>query len=185
MEGRRIRLRPARLADRRAIFEWLAHSDVTAAMLGPPTFPETPAPDWEEFCEDYTEEYFDRSAWEFGGCFIIEAEGAAVGQLNFDRHGLPEGFAELDIWMRSRAHCGRGWGSDALETMSRWLHQRFGICSLLIRPSRRNARAIRAYEKAGFAEVDMTPAEQASRFGPGDYPDSVVLIKPMSADTTG
>ncbi|RAJ99855.1 hypothetical protein LX87_01551 [Larkinella arboricola] len=41
--GTRVCLRPATLSDRQSIYEWLAHSDLTALMLGPPTFPENPA----------------------------------------------------------------------------------------------------------------------------------------------
>lgn len=146
-------------------------------MLGPPAFPDTLPPDWDEFCEDYSEKYFDLAEWTTQGCFIIEVGGETVGQVNFDRDHLPEGFAELDIWMRSAADCGRGWGSDALIAMTGWLHERLGLDAFLIRPSRRNPAAIRAYRKAGFLEVEMNEEEQARRFGAGDYPDTVVLIK--------
>jgi RimJ/RimL family protein N-acetyltransferase len=177
LEGERVRLRPATLDDRPAIYEWLAHSDVTSRMLGPPKYPEVPVPSWEEFCDDYDETHFEGSASDDARSYVIEVGGEAVGQVNYDRVGLPEGCAELDIWMRSSAHCGRGWGSDALAAMCRWLHERFGLDSFLIRPAAANSGAIRAYERAGFRRVEMSDEEQRRRFGPGDYPDTAVLIK--------
>jgi RimJ/RimL family protein N-acetyltransferase len=185
IEGKRVRLRPSRLEDRRAIYEWLALSDVTSRMLGPPTFPDAPVPDWAAFCADYSDEHFEGSKTEDARSFIIEVGGAAVGQINYDRVGMPEGCAELDIWMRSSQHCGRGWGSDALITMCQWLHERFRLTSFLIRPSERNERAIRAYARAGFERVEMSAEEQTRRFGPGDYSDSVVLIRRIGSDPAG
>lgn len=175
IEGMRVRLRPAKLGDRRAIYEWLAQSDITREMLGPPKFPDAPVPSWEEFCEDYTEEHF--GGWEQAQCFIIEHGGEGVGQVNFDRCHLPEGTAELDIWMRSSADCGHGWGSDALRALMGCLKERYGLRTFLIRPSSRNERAMRAYERAGFVRVDMTDEEQARLYGAGDYEDAVVMVR--------
>ena len=44
IHGTRITLRPATKNDRRDIYMWLVASDVTASMMGPPTFPEVPIP---------------------------------------------------------------------------------------------------------------------------------------------
>jgi diamine N-acetyltransferase len=145
-----VRLRPARVADRRRIYDWLAHSDLTPVLLGDSAGGGAPLT-WAEFCRDYRRHYFDGSRPLLGRCFVIQADGDDVGQVNYndvDRRGRS---AELDIWLRSEAHCGQGHGTDALETLCRHLRRRFGVRRFLVNPSAANARAIRAYQKAGFA----------------------------------
>ena len=62
LRGRRIILSPASAEDARPIYEWLACSDLTATMLGPPTYPELPVPTWEQFRADYLDHFFDGSS---------------------------------------------------------------------------------------------------------------------------
>ena len=57
---------------------------------------------------------------------------------------------EVDIWMRSEACCGKGYGTDALDALCRYLHERFGVEQFMVQSSACNPRAIRAYEKLGF-----------------------------------
>jgi diamine N-acetyltransferase len=170
-------LRPALEGDRRAIHQWLAQSDLTPSMLGPPDYCDAPAPDWDEFCKDYGPHFFDGSRQEIGRSFIIEVSGEAVGHVNYDGLDLARRFAELDIWLRSSEFCGRGYGADALLALTRHLHETFGIIDFILRPSRRNGRAIQAYVKAGFRLLPLTNEEQAARYGPGDYSDTVVMAK--------
>jgi diamine N-acetyltransferase len=97
----------------------------------------------------------------------------------------PPRHAELDTWMRSARHTGHGWGSDALEAIVRHLHSECGVSVFVIRPSARNPRAIRAYQKAGFTVVPMSAREQAETYGPGDYDDTVVLVQVYAEARTG
>lgn len=181
IEGRMVRLRPARESDRRDVYAWLAESDVTSSMMGPPLYPDAPIPTWEEFCADYAPQFFDASTPEREASYIIEVADDAVGHLNYEIVGDPPRYAELDIWMRSERDTGHGWGPDALEALVAHLHSAYGVTSMVIRPSARNPRAIRAYEKAGFTRVTMTAAEQAERYGPGDCDDTVVLVRQAGA----
>ncbi len=61
LTGTRVMLRKATEADRRNVFKWLAHSDVTASMMGPPIFPDSKIPTREKFCQDYGPHYFNDS----------------------------------------------------------------------------------------------------------------------------
>jgi RimJ/RimL family protein N-acetyltransferase len=159
------------------MYEWLAASDVTSSMMGAPTFPEAAPPTWAEFCVDYGPNFFDASTPEFAGSYIIEVCGEAVGQVNYEiDHGLGRA-VELDIWLRSEADCGHGYGPDALRTLAQHLRNTIDAAEFVIRPSKRNPRAIHAYQKAGFVLVPMTMQEQIASYGPGDYADAVVLRK--------
>ena len=103
-------LRPALASDRRHIYEWLAESDVTPSMMGPPDYPDHPVPTWEEFCADYLPHYFDDSEPFSGRCFIIVADGQDVGVVCYNAIEEQRRLTELDIWLRSEADCGKNYG---------------------------------------------------------------------------
>jgi hypothetical protein len=54
IEGRRVTLRPARLEDRRTVYEWGHHSDIAPLihLSGDPAEP------FETWCDDWKEHYF-------------------------------------------------------------------------------------------------------------------------------
>ncbi len=172
-----ISLRPAVASDRRQVYEWLAKSDVTPSMMGPPDYPDLSIPTWEEFCADYVPHYFDDSEPLSGRCFIIVSEGQDVGVVCHNAIDEQRRLTELDIWLRSEADCGKGHGSNALRLLCEALHEAYGVAEFIIRPSKRNRRAIGAYQRAGFELLPLSPTEQHRRFGDGDYADAVVLWK--------
>ena len=185
MKGEIVELRPATMDDRRPIFEWLACSDITSAAMGPPLYPESVPCTWEEFCAGYKTHYFDGSVPRLGRCFVILADGEAVGQVNYNDIPDLETAVELDIWLRARKYCGKGYGPDALEVLIEYLYREFGVTEFFLQPSARNPRAIRAYEKAGFQRVDLPLEEAEVRYSPKDYSDSVYLVKKRFDDTKG
>lgn len=177
IKGKRVILRPATEQDRRTVYEWLSQSDCTPSFMGPPEFADHPVPIWEEFCADYRPHYFNGSKPELGRCFIIEVKGISVGQINYNEIDFEHCRTELDIWLDSEAHCGKGYGPDALEALCMHLSRTYRLVEFVIRPSARNHRAIRAYKKAGFQKIDLTAEQQVTEYGSGDYVDSVVMVK--------
>jgi len=183
--GAIVTLRPSRDSDRRDVFNWLARSDATSSMLGPPLFPEVPPPTWEEFNRDFGSHFFDGSTLDVESSYIIEVTGEPVGQINYEIRHDPVRHAELDIWLKSLAVTGRGYGTDALITLCDHLSRTLGVETFLLRPSARNPRALRAYQKAGFVLSPMSARVQRGTWGPGDYEDTLVLIKGVSPPTSG
>jgi RimJ/RimL family protein N-acetyltransferase len=183
LRGRRIILSPASAEDARPIYEWLACSDLTATMLGPPTYPELPVPTWEQFRADYLDHFFDGSSPELGRCFVIRVEGEQMGQVNYndiqERGGRKR--VELDIWLSGSADCGHGFGPEALDVLCRHLAERFGVRDFMVQPSARNPRAIRAYEKAGFVRIGMDGDRAREQWGPSDYFDSVYMVRTFAS----
>jgi RimJ/RimL family protein N-acetyltransferase len=169
--GLLVCLRPATLADRQPIFSWLAQSDLTAQMLGPPRYPDNLVPTWEEFVTDYVHYFFDGSQPLLGRCFIIEVNSEPVGQVNYSEIWA-DGSTELDIWLRDSTCTGKGYGPDALQTLCRHLNQQFSCRTFFIAPSARNTPAVNAYGKAGFRPATQVPAWLVP-----DYDDTVVLVK--------
>lgn len=176
LTGNLVTLRPATIEDRLSIYEWLAHSDITAYMMGPPTYPEHKIATWQEFCDDYVSHYFSEEKPELGRCFIIMVGDEPIGQVNYnsiDKHNR----TELDIWMSCEANCGKGYGPDALETLCRYLFNKFGILECYIQPSARNPRAILAYEKAGFKKITLSIEQAKIEYGPVYSIEPVYMVK--------
>lgn len=183
ISGARTRLRPARMTERKKVYLWMAHSDVTPSMMGPPDYPDHPVPRWEEFCRDYTEDFFQASGDGKGRNFIIVADGVEVGTVGYDLCDREKSIAVLDIWLRAEKYCGQGYGTDALNALCRHLSEEYGIRRLFISPSSRNRRAVAAYAKAGFRRMFMSEQELQEEFGRGvsilDYRDNIVMKKVM------
>jgi RimJ/RimL family protein N-acetyltransferase len=173
--GTKVMLRKATEADRRNVFEWLAHSDLTPSMMGPPLFPDHKIPTWEEFCQDYRPHYFNDSQTDQGRCFIIVVDGIDIGAICYNLMRFDT--TDIDIWLRSEADCGKGVGSDAIKTLTDHLTREFGIKKISISPSARNQRAIAAYKKAGFELVPQDVYCQFIKPEEMEYADNVVLVK--------
>ncbi len=173
--GKTVVLRPATLDDRQPIFDWLTNSDLTKFMMGPPVYPDSPIPTWQEFLNDYKEYFFDSSRPQMGRCFVIEVNSEPVGQINHDKISIADHSTELDIWLKSSKYINKGYGTDAIVALCNFLIDKFECKKFIIAPSRRNVAAIRTYEKAGFIETD----EIHYNFLP-DYNDTVVMIKTVT-----
>ena len=170
-------LRTAGQVHRRLAFEWLTNSDVTRQMMGPTFYPEVPIPGWDEFASDYSAPFFSGQEDPGGTCYLIVVESRNAGIVCHNEVDSAKKRVELDIWMKAQSFCGHGYGPDAIKTLCGHLHGIYGIRECLLRPSARNSRALRAYEKAGFSRVAISHEQEVAQYGEGDYSDDVVFIK--------
>ena len=186
LRGKFVTLIPAAMEDRQSVYEWCFHSDTTKSHAGPPDYPDVPIAAPEEFFGEYgyQDYYFTGERLADGRGYLIAHDGEAVGFLSYACFHLQEGFAELDIWMKAEEHCGKGCGTDALAALCEWLSETLDIRAAIMRPSLKNARANRSYQKAGFVPSDTPPeaylrAEYVEALGDGDYGavESALLVK--------
>lgn len=188
LKGDKIELIQATLNDRQKIYEWCFQSETTKYHAGPPNYPNNPIPTYEEFCTSddggYTEYYFTGAKPKDGRGFLIVNGDETVGFISYCTFHLKPAIAELDIWMNAEANCGNGFGVDALISLSDYLNKEMDIRELIIAPSIKNTRAVRAYEKAGFKKTDKAMSEflldeYVTLFGDGDYgaDETVILVK--------
>lgn len=176
--GNKITLLSARESDREKIYNWLCRSDLTPSVMGPPEYTEHPIPTWEEFCSEYPLYFFNESGDGIGRVFIITANDNEIGTTGYDLLDKEKDRVVLDIWMKAEQYCGQGYGSDALNTLSTYLHEWHGITTFIISPSARNKRAVAAYRKAGFEYIKiMSKKNQEKEFGVSEYDDNVLMIK--------
>ncbi len=96
---------------------------------------------------------------EHGLCRIIEAGGAPVGYAHavdatIWGEDLPQDLApgtwDLDLFIASEEHRGKGVGQTALSLLKDEVFASTLAVAVCVFPSIRNERAVRAYEKAGF-----------------------------------
>jgi len=182
-----VSIRHANLDEKYKTYEWLCLSDTASLHMGEPNYPESPIPDWEQFLEDFEDFYYQQEDQGLGSVLIISKDDDEIGCLCYACFHLTPKAAELDIWLNKLEHCGKGYGTSALRKLVEYLKLEKGIEKFIIRPSEKNTRAIRAYEKIGFKRVDdkmgtikayLLP-EFLHIYGDGDYgfQDTAVLIR--------
>ena len=87
--------------------------------------------------------------------FAIELDGRMIGSIQYHEEPDPEyRHAGIDVFLDA-AHQDRGYGTEAVRTLARYLLEVLGHHRLTIDPAAANARAIRAYEKVGFRAVGV------------------------------
>lgn len=185
IKGNKVELVPAALDDKQRVYDWCYHSETTKSHSGPPNYPENPIATWEEFFDEgYADYFFTGTEPENGRGFIIMHGGEPIGFISYCSFHLKRGKSELDIWMNSEANCGKGFGGDAIVSLGEYLNNTLNVNELIMRPSVRNARAIKAYMKAGFEKTDKSPGdylapEYMSIYGAGDYGEGgdLLLVK--------
>lgn len=142
--GDSVRLRPALRADWDMIRSWLARPDIEA-WWGPRSATEA--------------EVTIALGAGHALCRIIEAGGVPVGYAHaIDAMAwgeeLPDDLApgtwDLDLFIASEEHRGRGVGQAALAQLKDEVFSTTLASAVCVFPSIRNERAVRAYEKAGF-----------------------------------
>jgi Acetyltransferases, including N-acetylases of ribosomal proteins len=174
LKGTLVTLVPAKLDDRQKIYEWCFHCETSKFHSGPPNYPNVPIPTCEEFYGEYADYFFTGLQPKDGRGFMIAHDNAPVGFISYCSFHLKPDKAELDIWLNSEKNCGKGFGTDAIITLSDWLGATLGIREFIMRPSKQNLRAIASYKKAAFEESDMPPdnyllEEYIPLYGDGDY----------------
>ncbi|TCP54645.1 RimJ/RimL family protein N-acetyltransferase [Tumebacillus sp. BK434] len=87
--------------------------------------------------------------------FVIEAEKdgkqVVIGQISFRDFNRINRNVTIGMFIGDRAFWGKGYGTDALEQFIRMLFTRYGAHRISMDTFADNKRAIRCYEKCGFA----------------------------------
>ena len=172
-----MKIRHANISEKEKTYEWLCLSDTAHMHMGAPDFPESPIPDWEQFQDDFEDFYYLESGRSKGSVMIIEQDGEEMGCVCYACFHVKPNTAELDIWLKEKRYCGKGYGPQALQLLVKYLADRQGVRNFLIRPSQKHTRAIAAYEKVGFTRTkdkertikEYLKNEFLDEFGPGDY----------------
>jgi len=104
----------------------------------------------------------------------IEVEGRIVGMIQYGEEPDPRyRHAWIDLFVDPAFH-GRGIGTEAVQRVARLLIEERGHHRVTIDPAVDNARAVRAYEKAGFRPVGVMRRYEREVDGDG-WRDSLLM----------
>jgi aminoglycoside 6'-N-acetyltransferase len=157
LDGRWVHLRPAEPRDEAAFLTILADPSVDQWWQST-----DPAADARELATQH-----EIAVW------AIEVDGEVVGLIQAAEETDPQcRHASIDIVLADSAQ-GRGLGSDALRTVTRWLFDVRGHHRLTIDPASSNERAIRVYERVGFRPVGVM--RQYERARDGSWHDGLLM----------
>jgi aminoglycoside 6'-N-acetyltransferase len=138
LRGHAVILRPAESADIEPLAAIRATPEVYVRWHGGPDLAKAVA---EEIADEPT--------------LVIEHDGRVVGAIQYGEESDPDyRHASIDIYLDPAVH-GRGLGTDAVRTLSRYLIGERGHHRLVIDPAADNAAAIRSYTKVGFRQVGI------------------------------
>ena len=177
--GHKVALQRSTPQDLVRSYQWLTQSDLTSRWMGPPWFPERTVPSLEQFKQLYPAHYFDGSRPFEGRALVLRSAALELGMLVWHRVDLMRDIVELEVWLAGSEYSRQGMAAEALELASACLQANFGVNRFLLRPSRRNVRALRCGRRAGFRETDFEPSEVARRLGlsASPYRDAVLLFR--------
>jgi aminoglycoside 6'-N-acetyltransferase len=139
LRGDRVVLRPVHDGDADRLRPHLQDPTV-ARWWGPPRPGVDVAEDWLAIDDDTTQ-------------WVIEVDGEIAGSIQAAEEDEPDyRHAGVDLFLGPTFQ-GRGFGSDAIRTVARYLFEVRGHHRLTIDPSAANERAIRTYTGVGFRPV--------------------------------
>ena len=156
LRGERLTLRPMTEDDWDTLLRWNSDPDVLYYAEGD---------DVSSYNLDEVQGIY-RHVCENAFCFIIEVEGAPIGECWLQRMNLQrisdvypgQDCRRIDIAIGEKAYWGRGYGSEAIELLVE-----FGFeveqCDLIFAcdVADYNPRSRRAFEKAGFRVCSVNP----------------------------
>ena len=106
---------------------------------------------WGGLSEDEIREQFVSSALGY----VVEVEGEVIGAVQYSEEEDPMyRHAGMDIFLSAARH-GRGFGTEAVRLLARYLLFERDHHRITIDPAAANAAAIRTYEKVGFRRVGL------------------------------
>jgi RimJ/RimL family protein N-acetyltransferase len=153
LKGEKVFLRPTTPEEISQFYAWATSPDPDIQRY----YYGERIPTFEEFLADYEPHFFDDSQPYKGRCYTILAEGKRpIGVVSYNDFDAERKRVTFDIIIGHREDCGQGYGSDALRILVRHLFEVFPTLeTAIIAAHSKNTRAIRAYEKAGFRQMEV------------------------------
>jgi RimJ/RimL family protein N-acetyltransferase len=161
----RLRLRPIRRDDLPIMRVWFDDPE-TMRFWGQPM----PLVAEDQFEQDLTGRFrrFDEA-----GYFMIELrDGTPIGRIEYERLDPQSRSAEVMILIGAVAGRGKGYGTEAMVALLRYLFHQRNLHRVALSVIAWNERAIRSYEKVGFVVEGLL---RDDLFFDGRYHDQIVM----------
>ena len=170
--GQRIRLRPIEKDDLARYVKWFSDPELRSYLAA--HLPISQAQEEKWFEQMLANKERNTQPW------AIDAQPAdmAVGPwVHIGGCGLHEidwrhRWAELGIVIGARDYWGRGYGTDAVQTLTGWAFDMLNLNRVFLRVFADNARAIHCYEKVGYQHEGRL---RQHNFNNGAYRDELLM----------
>jgi RimJ/RimL family protein N-acetyltransferase len=164
MQGKLVKLRAYEKSDADALLRWFSDEEVTR-WLGPPNFPSRAQQ--EKFIE------LAQASGDDAKYFAIETlDGKLIGDTGIRFIDWKSRKAEFFITIGEKSLWGNGLGSDALRVVIRLAFDKMNLNRVWLTVLVDNPRAVRCYEKCGFAREGLLRQES---FVDGKYRDVLMM----------
>ena len=149
IKGSKVILKPMTPQDVPVFYRMATQSDATQFWYGELYGDKIPT--LKEFVRDWKPHYFNGKDPLLGKCFFIIVNNKRIGQVNYNN--VEKQRAELDILIADLKNWNKGYGSDAIKALTKYLFEKLGLKKVWIAAIKKNPRAVSAYKKAGLKPV--------------------------------
>ncbi len=162
MEGELVRLRALERSDLPAVVRWMNDPEVTRYLLSAPLYSLGEMEQW----------YDERRGTDDRTLAMMDEKDGLMGYCGISRLEWEERRCNLWLIIGERDAWGRGYGTDTVRTMLRYLFDEVNLNRVYLTVDEENHRAIGLYERCGFQREGV---HQRSRFKNGRYRNDVIM----------
>jgi RimJ/RimL family protein N-acetyltransferase len=168
--GQRIRLRPIEKDDLPRYVKWFSDPDLRAHVAQHLPLGQAQEEQWYERNLGSG----DTQAWAIDAQPADMAVGpwVHIGSCGLHKIDWRNRHAELGIVIGARDYWNRGYGTDAVQTLSGWAFNTLNLHRLFLHVFADNTRAIRCYEKVGYQHEGRL---RQDNFSNGAYRDTLLM----------
>lgn len=152
--GSKIIIRDKRVADAQDDYSWEIDPELSYLDAGLPT-----TMSFSQYLADYVDELdnFRSTSRRFA---IDTLDGKHIGNCSYYNISQTKGTAELGIMIGDRDYWGKGYGTDTVTTLVKYIFGQTDLKRIYLKTLESNIRAQQCFQKCGFTEYDhMVKAE--------------------------
>lgn len=162
LEGKKVRLRAVERVDLPIFVKWINDPEVTQFLeLNPPMS-----------LEDEEKWFVSLQKSEDKVFSIDTMEGKLIGNVGLIKLNWKDRSVLMGIMIGEKELWNLGYGTDAIETLLRYLFQELAMNRVYLIADERNARALHCYEKLGFKKEGVL---RKNRYKNGAYTNDVMM----------
>lgn len=162
LEGKKVRLRAVERVDLPTFVKWINDQEVTQFLeLNPPMS-----------LEDEEKWFVNLQKSEDKVFSIDTKEGKLIGNVGLMRLNWKDRSVLIGIMIGEKEFWNHGYGTDAIETLLRYLFDELALNRVYLIADERNARALHCYEKLGVKKEGVL---RQNRYKDGVYTNDVMM----------
>jgi RimJ/RimL family protein N-acetyltransferase len=168
--GHRIRLRPVEKDDLARFVKWFSDPELRSFLASYNPVSQAQEERWFE----RNQQLGDQQTWAIDAQPADMAVGpwVHIGSCGFHQIEWRHRQGEVGIAIGARDYWGKGYGTDALQTLAAWGFYTLNLNRIYLRVYADNPRAIRCYEKVGF---QIEGRLRQDNFSNGAYRDTLLM----------